>query len=226
MANITRKDHDKLNTTITLTLGKDDYVPKYKQELLKYRKNANLKGFRKGKTPLGVLKKMYGRAILSDIINEKIQEEIGKFIEENELDILGQPLESEEQGQIEIDPHSEQDYVFVFDLGVAPEFEINGLAESDSYEVYKIEVPDEEIDEQIEQLRRQAGQTEEADTLEMGDTFVAKLEELDAKGKVKKDGITSETTLMVDNIDEEVRDQLVGSKLGDTVNASVSSIRR
>ncbi len=226
MANITREDQDQLNTTLTLTLSKDDYNSQYIEELKKYRKHANLKGFRKGKTPIGAIKKMYGRAILGEILNKKIQEELDSFIEGEKLDILGQPLPAADQGLLDIDPNPTEDFVFKFDLGLAPEFEIQGISADDSYQMYKVEIPQEEIDDQLDQMLRRAGKTEEAEVLEIGDTFEVTLRELDDKEALKEDGIESSIMLFVNNIDESIQDSFIGAKPGDVINAPVKQLEK
>ena len=97
MSKVVREDVGNLSAVLTLTVSKEDYEPKLSTELNKHRKKAALKGFRKGKTPMGFIKKMYGRAILADAINEMIQKELTKYISEEKIQILGQPLPSEDQ---------------------------------------------------------------------------------------------------------------------------------
>ena len=134
MPKVVREEIDNLNATVTITLEKSDYQPKFKSELNKYRQKAHMKGFRRGKTPLSVVKKMYGKAVLAEVINEQLQKELFEHLNEDKLDILGQPLPSEDQEQIEFDLKDMSDYVFKFDLGIAPEFEVEGLDKKNSFQ--------------------------------------------------------------------------------------------
>jgi len=92
MPTITREDHDDLNVTLTLNLSKEDYAPTFNSKLKEYRKNANLKGFRKGQVPVSVVRKMFGKNALVDIINNMIGKEMADYLEKADFDILGQPL--------------------------------------------------------------------------------------------------------------------------------------
>ena len=121
---------DNLNATLTINIEKADYTDKFKQELKKYAGKSQLKGFRKGKTPLAVIRKMYGQGVLAELINTTLQESINGYIDEHKLNLLGQPLPSEDQtGDMDFDPINLKDFEFKFDLGLAPEFELSGVTD-------------------------------------------------------------------------------------------------
>ena len=90
--NITRKDIDKLNAVLTVEIGKDDYSAKVDKVLTNYRKTANIPGFRKGQVPMGMVKKQYGRTVLLEEVNKLLQESLHKYLNEEKLNILGNPL--------------------------------------------------------------------------------------------------------------------------------------
>ena len=128
MATIERTDIDALNATLTVTVAQEDYKQEFQNELKRYRNQAQLKGFRKGKTPMSVVRKMFGRSILADVINRQMQKEMSDYLysEENPVDILGQPIPSESQEEFEFSVANLSDYVFKFDIGLAPKFELQG----------------------------------------------------------------------------------------------------
>src|SRR5690606_34327658 len=119
--NITKKDIDNLNAVLTVEIVKDDYSSKVEKVLNDYRKNANIPGFRKGHVPMGMIKKQYGRAILVEEVNKLLQEALQKYLTEEKLDLLGNPLPKNE-AQINWDS---DDYSFEFELGLAPKFDID-----------------------------------------------------------------------------------------------------
>ena len=122
--NIVRKDVDAINTTIGIQVSKSDYAEKVEKQLKEYRKKANIPGFRPGMVPLGLIKKMYGKAILAEEINKIISDSLMNYIKKNDLNILGEPLPNEtDQKPINFD--TDEEFEFLFDLALAPEFEID-----------------------------------------------------------------------------------------------------
>ena len=120
MANIVREDIGNLHALLTVTLSPEDYEPKVNSELNNYRKKAQMKGFRKGKTPMGMIRKLYGKSVLGEVVNEMLQNELFQYIKEQELNILGQPIPAENQEQVDLE--TKGDYVFRFEIGLAPDF--------------------------------------------------------------------------------------------------------
>ena len=142
--NIVRKDVDAINTTIGIQVSKSDYAEKVEKQLKEYRKKANIPGFRPGMVPLGLIKKMYGKAILAEEINKIISDSLMNYIKKNDLNILGEPLPNEtDQKPINFD--TDEEFEFLFDLALAPEFEID-LSKKDKIKYYDIIVNDEMVD--------------------------------------------------------------------------------
>jgi len=209
---------DNLNATLTINIEKADYQDKFKSELKKYAGKAQLKGFRKGKTPLGVIKKMYGQSVLAEVINTTLQESLSGYLTDNKVDILGQPLPSEDQtGNMDFDVNNMKDFEFKFDLGLSPEFELKGVAESDTHEIHDIQLDDELIEEEIDHIKKRLGTQEEVTEgkIEGKDILTIQAEELDGTD-VKKDGWATEFTVMVDTTADEYKDALVKLSTGDT----------
>ena len=127
MPKVVREDIDNLNAVLTVTVDRESYEPKFLEELKKFRDKASVKGFRKGKTPISFLKKMYGKAVLGEIVHEMLQEAMGNHFKEDESNYLGQPIPNDDSPKFDIDVRDLQDYEFKFDVGIAPEFEVQGL---------------------------------------------------------------------------------------------------
>ena len=123
--NITKKDIDSLNAVVTVEISKDDYSEKVDGILKNYRKTANIPGFRKGHLPMGMIKKQYGTAVLVEEVNKLLQDSLHKYLTDEKMDVLGNPLPKNET---EIDWKSD-DFQFEFDLGLAPNFDIENFSE-------------------------------------------------------------------------------------------------
>jgi len=227
MSNVVREDVGNLSAVLTLTVSKADYEPKLITELNKHRKKAQLKGFRKGKTPMGFIKKMYGRAILADAINEMIQKELTKYISEEKIQILGQPLPSEDQQEYDFNINELIDYTFKFDIGLAPEFEVEGLSEDSKFERYAVEVKDELIEKDIEAARKRFGERNSVDeAIEENDVVTINAEELDGENIKEKGWATTFDVLVSQIEDEEVKKQLLGNKSGTKVRFNIFKLEK
>ncbi len=224
---INKTDIDTLNAQIEMIVEQDDYQAKFDSEVKKYRQKAQLKGFRKGKTPLSVVKKMYGQQVLAEAVNEQLQKGLFDYIDTNNINILGDPIPSEGQEMVDFDPMSLSDYTFKFDLGLAPEFDLVGASESDSYQQYKIGVTDSMIDDEMENARKRFGsQKEIEDNIEEKDIVTISAFELDDAGKRKKDGHESSFSLMVDMTEDEVKKDLLSKKNGDKIEFDIYTIEK
>ncbi|GJM32158.1 MAG: trigger factor [Saprospiraceae bacterium] len=215
MPKVVREDVDNLNSVLTVTLEKKDYEPKYVSELDKYRKQAQMKGFRKGKTPISVIKKMYGKAVLADVINELLQEELNNHLTNEKLDILGQPIPAETQEKIDFDLKDLQDYEFKFDLGLAPKFDIKGIDADDVYEFYKVNITDDMINEDLEAgLQRTGERINPEDDIQEKDFIRLEGTELE-NGQPKEDGLVKEISVLVERLNDKLKADILSKKLGD-----------
>lgn len=206
-----------MNTVLTVTLEKADYEPRFNSELSKHRKQAQMKGFRKGKTPVSILKKMYGKSVLVEVINEVLQKELSGYLAGEDLRILGQPLPSEDQEPLDFELKELQDYTFKFDLGLVPEFEVQGVGPESAFEKIEVEATEEMIDEELEAARKRHGERQfvEEDIRE-NDMVKLLAKELDGE-EVKEEGVESEFSVLVSAIsNEEAKQQLLSGKKGDT----------
>lgn len=227
MSKVVRENLDDLSAKITVTVEVDDYAPKFKSELNKYRKKVNMKGFRPGKTPMGIIKKMYGKAILADVINDTLQTEISNYLSEESINILGQPLPTDDQEKFDFDVNNFSDFNFNFEIGLAPEFELAGLSKDTELREYAVTIPDSMIDDDLDNARKRVGErvaTEE--TIEENDIVKFNAEELEG-GEKKKEGWATTFTVLVNTLaDEEVKKELLTKKAGDTIRFDITKLEK
>lgn len=215
--NITKNQIDNLNATIKIELGKEDYSSRVESALKEYQKKVVVDGFRKGKTPMGIVKKMYGKAILVEEINKVIGEALSNFITENNLNILGEPLPSETEAQnFDLD---KDDFEFVYDIALSPEVNAK-LEKTDKVPYYTIDVDAEMIDKQIESICQNNGEMIDVESVEEGSEYLkGELIELDVENKSKEGGIVNPDASMSLYYmkDEESKKAFEGKKIGEEV---------
>ena len=214
--NVSRKEIDQNNALITISIAKEDYADKVEKSLRDYRKKASMPGFRPGMVPIGLIKKMYGKTVKAEEINNVVSESLVKHIEDNNLPILGQPLPNETE-QPEIDFDTQEAFDFHFDVGLAPEFEVE-LDGKDKVPYYEITVSDEMIDNQIKSYTSRFGKYEQVDTVEEKDMVKGQLTELKT-GEAREGGINVDDAVLTPAYmkDEEQKHLFVGKKKGDKV---------
>jgi trigger factor len=173
-------------------------------------------GFRPGQVPMGMIKRQYGGAVKMDAINKIVGEQINKYITDNKINMLGQPLASEAQQPQDLE--KEGPYTFIFDIAVAPEFEIE-LTSKDKIDYYDINVDDALIDRQVEMFASRLGKNVDVEEYADGDVIKGDLRELDKKGNTKEDGLTVEAAMvMPEYIKAAAQKKLFkGAKVGDII---------
>lgn len=209
--NITFENADKVNGLMTITVEENDFKENVEKTLKDYRKKANVPGFRPGQVPMGMIKRMYGNAVKMDAINRVVGQEMYKYVQENKIQMLGEPLPHE--GNEAVDIEQPAPYTFQFDLAVAPEINVK-LSGHDKIDYLTIDVDDKLIDQQVRMYASRAGQYQKADDYQNNDMLKGDLRELD-----KEDGIVlSEAVVMPTYIkDEDQKKLFEGSKLGDII---------
>ena len=135
--NITLDKTSPVSAEITIKMGKEDYAPKVEKAIKKYSRKVQMPGFRAGKVPVALVKKMYGTQAKADEVNKLLQDSLFNYILENKVNMLGQPLGSEKQEPQDIE--QQDDFTFIFDVALAPEFNIE-LNNADTVDYYDIEV--------------------------------------------------------------------------------------
>ena len=211
--NITKEQIDDLNAVVKVAITKDDYQDKVETILKDYRKQANIPGFRKGQVPMGLIKKQYGKAILVDEVNKLLQDNLNKYLTEEKLDVLGNPLPKQRDN---FDWDSE-DFDFEFELGLAPSFEV-ALKSKKAITHYKIVADTKTVDEQVERIQKQYGKL-------VNKKEVGKKDEVVGVFKNEEEEIENKTTLELSTIkSKKAIDTLLGKKVGDTITLSTKGL--
>ena len=199
------KKDDQLHAILTVNLTEADYAPAVESKLKEYSKKAQIKGFRPGKVPVGLVRKMYGKGILVEEINGLLSKSVDEYIKENNLKILGEPLPV----PTDIDFDNQKDYSFQFELGLLPEFELPA-DQAVSVDRHKVELDENTLKETYEQLERQFGETSEPEVSEANDFIYGKLKKAGEEGEGR-------VVLLPTNKLKADADKFVGVKSGDEV---------
>ena len=215
--NITRENIDELNAILTISVEKSDYEASVNDILKNHRKKANMPGFRPGMVPAGLIKKMYGKAALAEEVNKVISNSLNDYIRAENLNILGEPLPNEEK-QPAINWDNQTDFSFVYDICVAPSFEVQ-LDKDLTIPYYSIVADDEMVNKQAEAYASRAGENKPADSVEEKDTVRGNFVQLDEAGNELEGGIVAEKVVIAIDVmkDEEIKATFIGKKIGDLV---------
>ena len=215
--NVSLTNVDKVNAIIEVNVSKADYQEKVDNALKAFRKKANIPGFRQGNVPMGMIKKMYGKSILADEINKLVGESVYKHIQDNKLNVLGEPLPNEDK-QPEIDFEKDEEFKFFFDIALAPEVKL-ALTKKDKITYYNIDVDKEMLDKQLESYKANYGKYEKVEEgAKETDLIRGRIAELE-DGKVKEGGITVEEAVIMPSYIKEAGEQkkFIGVKPGAAV---------
>jgi trigger factor len=219
--NVTRENNGPLNATIKIGIQKEDYKSRVEEVLQDYRKKARLDGFRPGKVPSGLIKKMYGKSVLIEEMNKIISESLSRYIMEEKLNILGEPLPSE-QKQEPIDWDNQQEYEFAFDLGLAPQVEIN-FSTRDKIPYYTISIDAKIKDSYKEDYARKLGTFKSVELTEEEELLKGSIRQLDVSGEIIETGILAEeTSFSIGAIkDKEIAKIFKGKRVNDTIDFDI-----
>ena len=214
--NVTLNKEDSVNATITVDVVKADYEHEVEKSLKDLRRNAELPGFRKGMAPPEFLRQKYGKSVLLEEINKIVSKSLTDYIQENELNLLGEPLPSEQQAPIDID--KQEEFSFIFDIGLSPAMNIK-LTKKDKMPYYQIQVNDEMIDKQIEYFKNQYGVHVPAEEFEDRDLIKGRLVELDENGEPKVNGIIHDDGVFMPAymMNEDEKAKFINAKLHSTI---------
>lgn len=217
--NISFENSDKVNGLLTITVEEADFNDSVEKTLKDYRKKANIPGFRPGQAPMGLIKRQFGASVRYDAVNKFVGEQLYKYIQDNNIQMLGEPLPSAKQ-ETPADIEKPAPYTFVFDIAVAPEINMT-LDGRNKIDYYTIKADDKLINEQIEMYQSRAGKYEKAEeyNAELNDMLKGDLRELDAEGNTKEDGITVEGAVLMPSyikVDEQ-KNLFNNAKPGDII---------
>ena len=214
--NITFENPDKVSGVLTFVIEEADYQEDVNAQLKKYRKQANIPGFRPGQAPMGMIKRQVGAQVKVDVINKLVGEKLYDYVKENKINMLGEPMPH--LGEEPVDLDAPAPYTLKFDIAVAPEFKAE-LSKDDKIAYYNIAVDDKLVDQQIEAFASRAGSYQKVDEYQDNDMLKGDLRELNEDGSTKEGGITvSEASMLPSYITVEEQKALFnGAKVGDII---------
>ena len=212
--NINYNKLDAVSAEITVELVKADYEQNVSKAIKDYAKRAQMPGFRPGKVPMSLIQKRVGTSFKAEQVEKMASEELYKYITENKIDILGSPLQSENQKELDIE---KDDFTFVFDVALRPEFDAT-LSDKDKIAYYDIKVEDKDVDEQVKRMCQQAARPENAEEYQDGDVVRGTLTELE-NGAPKEGGLVVENASLMPRYfkEEEPKKLFEGAKVGSQI---------
>jgi trigger factor len=218
---INKEQIDELNTQVKIQLTEEDLNPKVEASLTDIRKKANLKGFRPGKVPMGLIKKMYGKAVVYEEVNKMVSETLTNYLSDEKLEIIGEPIPSENQDTIDFD--TQKEFNFSFDLGLRPEFEVK-LNKKMKFPFYDIKIDDELIDKYVDSHADRHGKLESIDNVTENSFIKGEIVQLDAEGNIVIEGLQKEeSSISISHIkDEETKKSFLDAKKGDALKIDVT----
>ncbi|HYE53412.1 MAG TPA: trigger factor, partial [Chitinophagaceae bacterium] len=222
MATVTRENIGLLNDKIIINVAKEDYLPSFEKALKQYGKQANIPGFRKGMVPPSLIKKMYGSSVLTDEVLRTVEKELTNYMVQEKLDIFAQPLPLPENDARQINVEKPADYVFSFEVGLKPEFQLPDLAKA-QVNRHKITVTDEMVEEEVGRMQMRHGNMTEPETVTSEENVLnVQFTETDEQGNAIEGGIEKDNSLLVKYFAEPVRGQWMGKTKGDHLVVQLS----
>ncbi|MCO5934452.1 trigger factor [Mucilaginibacter sp. RB4R14] len=212
--NISQEKIDNLNTVVKINIHPEDYQPRVEKAMKDQAKKAKLPGFRPGMVPVGHIKKMYGKSILVDEINNMLSDTLNKYLDEEKLEVLGQPLPKVDDSK-EYNWDFADNFEFNYEVGLAPQFDID-FSSKDKLQQYVIKVDDETLASRIKNIRRSYGKMTNPDVSADDDVLYSELTQLSPDGSVFEGGISNIASVRLDQIkDEKIKKSLLGLKKSD-----------
>lgn len=223
--NITQNQIDDLNAVLTVEVKAEDYANDVNKQLKDYAKKANMPGFRPGKVPFGMVKKMYGNSLLADTLNKMLNKELNDYISTNEIDIVGSPLPKE--GSVtNIDINNTTDLTFEYEIGIIPAFETK-LTKREKFDLNKIVISDEVVNDYVNELRRRYGKLSNPEAAGDNDMVGGIFTELNEDGSVKEGGVTNNSTISLEFLeDKKVARTIIGLKKDDEITLDPATVSK
>ena len=212
--NIVKENIDDLNAVIKVKISPEDYNERYNTALKRYQKKVDMPGFRPGKVPVDMVKKRFGKHILVEEINDMLSESLHKYIADNKIDILGNPLPKDGN---HIDFEHQTEFEFQYELGLAPKMNIE-LSPKEKYSYYTVKIDDALVEKNVEYIRRNYGQVIHPEISEEKDILIGDFAELDAQGNILAGGVYKTTLIAIEKVTNDAnRKKLIGLKKDDKI---------
>ena len=215
--NVSFQNIDKVSGLLTVKLEKADYQEKVDKSLKTFRQKAQIPGFRKGMVPMSLVKKMYGKSVIAEEVNKLLSEKVYDYIKSNNVNMLGEPLPNEEKQQV-IDFDTMEEFEFVFDIALAPEFKAE-VSNTVKVDYYTIEVTDEMVENQVKAYTQRNGKYDQVSAYEDNDMLKGLIAELDENGNTKEGGIQVEGAVLMPSYmkNEEQKAIFANAKVNDVL---------
>lgn len=222
MATVTKENIGLLHEKLTVKLEKTDYLPSFEKALKEYSKKANIPGFRKGMVPAGLIKKMYGPSLFTDEVLRSVDRELIRYLETDKMEIFAQPLPLETDIR-QLDVNNPADYVFHFEIGMKPDFNMSDLGKA-KITRYVVTVTEEMLDNEVTRLQNRYGNMTDKDSAETEENVLnVVFTETDAAGAEVEGGIKKDNSLLVKYFSEAYWKNLIGKKAGDIFNVQLKT---
>ena len=216
---------EDLSGVLKVSIDAADYADNVTNTLKTHRKKADMPGFRKGHVPMGVVKKMYGSKVLGDEINKILGTEIDKYIRENKLPVLGQPIPISDPNLV-FDVNNMNDVVFSYKIGVAPELEVS-VSEKDKFTVSKIKVDEKLIEKYSADVRKQYGKFSSVEKAGESDMLNGVFTELNEAGEIKEGGISHKSTITIEFVEgAKLKKELMGLTKGSEITLNPKNVSK
>lgn len=223
--NITRQEVDAQNAVVIVNITPADYQGKVNASLEKYRKTAKIPGFRPGNIPMALIQKQVGRSVLAEELNKLTNDALYRYISEEKLEILGNPIPKAEEGMTGSFDKPEN-FEFSFEIGYSPSFELPINAKS-KFDYATVKIDKDLINKQVEDLRRRYGKLVSSDAVGDKDMVMGKFEEKDADGSVKTDGISHSSTISMEFLENKAGIKaLKGKKVNEVIDLDPRNVSK
>lgn len=217
---ITQEKIDQLRSKVRVSLKKEDYEPKVKKQIKTLAKQVQIKGFRPGMVPLDMVKKMYGNSVLAEELNNILNDEVYKYLNDNNIDIIASPIPADGQ-KLDVNINALNDIEFDYEIGHAPAISLDFIEKGTSFNKYKIQVEESMINDEIDRIRKRFSSYEYPENVGENDILTFSIEELNADGTVKEGGISTVSSIMVELLKEQYRPTVLALKKQDSFEANV-----
>jgi len=218
--NITQEKIDDLNAVVKIKISPEDYTEKVEKSIKDQAKKSTLPGFRKGMVPPAHIKRMYGKSILIELINSLLSENLNKFLTDNKVEILGQPVPVIDENK-DFKWDGSDDFEFDYEIGLAPAVDIS-ITANDKFVQYNVKADEETLAARIKNIRRSYGKMTNPEVSAEEDVLYAELAQLSPDGSVFEGGINSTGSIRLDLVkDEEILKSLTGRKKDDVFELDV-----
>lgn len=223
--NITQESTGDLTAQINIHLDPTDYQDAVNQELKRYAKSAKIPGFRPGKVPLGMVKKMVGLSIVIEEVNKKVSTELSEYLMESKLPVLGHPMPMGQLKEEDFDANCTKEMDFTFEIGLAPEFEL-GFDLPKAPTLYEIEIDDEFLNKELDSYRDRFAEVSNPEEVEKGDIIYGSLQEVDTAGNAVEEGFQRMISLNPIRVENDAfLEPFIGKKIEEVVDIDIFSIK-